>query len=395
MFRFLRSPLLAVCGISLLLSGCSTVSGWFSVDEDDGKAPAELMDFTTEVKIRKLWSIGVGSGQGSSYNHLKPALNGGTLYAAGNDGVVLALETSRGKRQWSQDFDIPFSGGVGYGEGMVLLGTSDGEVLALSANDGTEIWRAQMAGEVLAAPQTDGKIVVVQTYDGRLHGLNAADGTEAWVYDSNLPVLTLRGTSSPIIFEKLVMAAFGNGKVVAFELATGATRWEARVAIAQGRSEIDRIVDIDGNMVLLGTTLFAVSYQGRLAAIDIPSGRKLWQQEVSSYTGVDQGFGNIYVAAENGEVIAFQRTGQGERWRNADLLNRRLNAPRVIKGYVAVADLEGYVHFISQVDGRIVGRTSVDSSGVRADMLVDGNVIYVFGNSGNLAALQVSGLDKK
>jgi outer membrane protein assembly factor BamB len=393
--RTLRTRILLLCCFSLLMSGCTTIGDWFSFDSEEPDQPAELISIINKVKIRKLWSVGVGDGQGSSYNHLRPAISGDMIYVAASEGLVLALNKTTGKRQWKQDFELSFSGAVGVGEGLLLLGTDDGDVLALSAVDGTELWRTQVHGEVMAPPQTDGKVVVVQSYDGKLRGLDAADGSELWVYDSNLPVLTLRGTSTPIIYERKAIAAFGNGKVLALDLATGATRWEVRVAIAQGRSEIDRIVDIDGSMVLTGGSLYVVAYQGRLAAIDATSGRRIWQEDASSYVGVDQGFGNIYVADESGSVIAFQRSGQGVRWTQSVLAYRRLSSPKTVRGYVAVGDLDGYVHFLSQVDGQLVGRTRIGGDGIRADMLEDNNVLYVYENGGTLAALQVSGLDKK
>jgi outer membrane protein assembly factor BamB len=392
---YLRLRLLVVCLCALMVGGCSTLSDWFSVSDEEGNQPAPLVDITPEIRIKKLWSTGVGSGQGTSYNHLRPVIAGDVIYAAGNDGVVMALDKLKGKKLWKQDFELPFSGAVGYGDDTLFIGTSDGEVLALSAADGSELWRAQLHGEIMAPPQTNGTVVVVQSYDGKLQGLSAADGSEMWVYDSNLPVLTLRGTSTPIIYERLAIAGFGNGKILAFDISNGSIRWEARVAIAQGRSEIDRIVDIDGTMVLVSGTLFAASYQGRLAAIDIKSGRKVWQEDLSSYVGVDQGFGNIYVAEESGTVSAFRRTGEGIRWQQPALSYRRLSAPKAIRGHVAVGDLQGYVHFLSQVDGHFVGRTKVGSDGIRADMLVEKNVLYVFENGGTLAALQVSSLDKK
>jgi outer membrane protein assembly factor BamB len=387
--------LLTTLTVLLALSGCSTVKGWFTVDDDESNQPAKLIDIDTEISIRKLWSTGVGSGQGDGYYHLRPTIDGATIYAAGNDGTVLALDRMKGKRIWRQEFDLSLSGGVGVGDNMVLLGSSDGQVLALNKADGSELWIGQVSGEVLAPPQTNGKVVVVQSYDGVVQGLSAEDGSQLWLYDSNVPVLTLRGTSTPVIFERMVMVGFGNGKVLALDIETGAVRWEARVAIAQGRSEIDRIVDIDGTLLMVGSVVYAVSYQGRVAAIDVTSGRKLWQQEVSSYVGLDQGFGNIYVADEKGSVIAYYRNGQGVRWEQPALSYRRLSSPTAIKGYVAVGDLDGYVHFMSQVDGHFVGRVKVDGDGVRANMLAEDNILYVFGNSGTLAAYQVSSQDKK
>ena len=185
------------------------------------------------------------------------------------------------------------------------------------------------------------------------------------------------------------IAGFADGKVVAVNLRSGNVAWEARVAIPQGRSEIERIVDIDGTMALQGTELYAASYQGRLVAIDIRSGRRIWQRNVSSVSGVGVGFGNVYVADDDGTVSAFLRNGQGVRWQNIDLGFRNLSRPTPVSSYVAVVDFEGYLHLLSQVDGDIVGRTKVDSSGARADMLVRGNRLFVYTNDGTLKAYDV------
>jgi outer membrane protein assembly factor BamB len=375
----------------LTLGGCSM----FSSDDDiNSREPAELEKIETQVKIKKLWSTGVGAGQGETFNRLTPVIADDVLYVAGHKGRVTALTLEKGRKVWSTDLDRPISGGVGFGAAHVLVGSSNGKVILLDAADGEIKWESDVRGEVLAAPQTNGEVVIVQTYDGKLRALDFLDGSEQWVYDSNLPVLTLRGTSTPIIFERMVIAAFANGRVYAFDLSTGAVRWEARVAIAQGRSEIERIVDIDGSMTIVGTNVYAVSYQGRLVAIELQSGRKLWQQEASSYAGLGQGFGNIYVSDESGSVIAFHRSGQGIRWEQSALEYRQLSTPTAVRGFVAVGDFEGYVHFLSQTDGEFVGRIKVDGNGVRANMLIHENILFVLGNGGKMMALDVRQKEK-
>ena len=373
----------------LLTTGCSTITGWFSDDEFDPREPVELEKITEQVKLKSRWSRGVGDGQGEGLLKINPILVGDSLYAASAEGRVMSVDPESGRVRWKQDLDLALSGGVGHHGNSVFVGASEGLVMRLDAASGSEIWRAPVSGEVLSAPQGDGRYVVAQTYDGKLMGFDYETGEVRWTYTSDVPVLTLRGTGTPMILGDNAIAGFADGKVVAINLRSGNVAWEVRVAIPQGRSEIERIVDIDGSMAVQSNELYVASYQGRLAAIDTRSGRRLWQRNVSSVSGVGVGFGNVYVADDDGTVSAFLRNGQGVRWQNIDLGFRDLSRPTPVGSYVAVVDFEGYLHLLSQVDGEIVGRTKVDSSGARADMLTRGNRLFVFTNDGALKAYDV------
>jgi len=374
----------------LALAGCSTVSGWFESDDDEATAPAELTDIEETVSIEELWSRGIGDGQGEGLYRLRPAISGQTIYVASADGEVAAFDRSSGDTLWEVELETSLSGGVGVYEDALLLGSIDGYVLKLDARSGALIWSVPVRGEILSPPQSNGNVVVVQTNDGKLQGLDFATGELLWTYDSNIPVLTVRGTSSPIMHNDRVYAGFANGRVLALNANTGAIVWEVRVAIPQGRSEIERLVDVDGTMELAGNELYAASYQGNLVAIDVDTGTRMWQQKVSSYSGVSQGFGNVYVADEDGTLTAYLRNGEGPRWTQADLAYRELSRPTPVGSYVAVADFEGYVHVLSQEAGEFVGRVRVDDEGVRADMVSEGNVLYVYGNSGELVAYEIT-----
>ena len=382
---------LGTFALALTVSACSTVSGWFEVDDDeDPTAPVELVDIEESVKIKKLWSRGIGDGQGGGYYKIQPAIAGDTLYIASAEGEVAAINRHDGTLIWEVELDLMLSGGVGVYGNTLMLGSRDGSVLQLDASTGAINWSTRLSGEVLAPPQANGKVVVAQSYEGRVQALNFDTGKKIWTFDSNVPVLTIRGTSTPIVSDNMVYAGFANGRVLALDANSGAVAWEVRVAISQGRSEIERLVDVDGSMVLAGKELYAASYQGRLVAIDVASGRKMWQQDVSSFAGVSQGFGNVYVTDEDGTVTAYLRNGQGERWSQSALGYRELSRPTPVSSYLAVADYEGIVHLMSQVDGEFVGRIKVDGDGARADMLSDGNMLYVYGNSGTLIAFQIS-----
>ena len=370
----------AVLALAVLAAGCSS----------NGKKelpPAELTQFKEEVALKKLWSRSIGDGQGEKYNLLVPAIENDRIFASDVNGEVYALNRRTGDVVWEKDLDLPVSGAVGVGYGLLTLGTLKGEVIALDSSTGAERWRSRVNSEVLAPPANNGDVVVVQTQDDKVIGLDASTGTQRWLYDSTPAVLTLRGTGAPLVTNRLAIAGLSTGKVVALDTQNGVPAWEARVAIPQGRSELDRVVDIDGGLLLSGGTLYVASYQGRMAGIDLESGRVLWQRDASSYAGVAQGFGSVYTSLASGTVEGVDERSTTALWSNDALARRQLSAPEVFSSYVAVGDMEGYLHLLSQVDGRFVGRTRVDSDGLRARPLVVDDTIYVFGNSGKLEAL--------
>lgn len=353
-----------------------------------GNEPAELTDFPQERQIHTIWSRSVGNGQGGGYNRLVPAVLDDVLYVASADGDVLALNYQNGKVLWKRRLKEPLSGGVGAAGDRLLLGTAEGDVLALKAENGEELWRRRLSGEVLAPPQSDGRMVVVQTYDGHIVALNGDDGTRLWSYAATVPRLTLRGTSTPRIAGNLVVAGLANGRVVALDQDSGVLRWEQRVAVPKGSTEIERLSDVDGNLLIENGRVYALGYQGKVMATDLRSGSRLWERDASGYVGPVGGYGNIYVVTDDGAITAYQDSGQGVIWSQNVLARRRLTEPAIVSGSLAVGDFEGYLHFLSQIDGHLVARTRVDSEAIRAPMLVHDDTLFVYSDSGVLSAYQ-------
>ena len=367
-----------------LLSACSMFG------DDEEERPSELTKFEAEVKLRKQWSVKVGKGQGELYTRLKPVIQGDVIYAASNNGVVMAINKESGKKIWKAKLEHNLSGGVGVGGDLVLLGSENSTVIALDINSGETLWETSVSSEVVSAPATDGKMVVAQSVDGKLTGLDASTGEQKWLYESTVPALSLRGTSSPLVLNNFVVVAFANGSVASIALDNGTLRWEERVAIPSGKSEIERLVDVDGELYVNDAGVLLVSsYQGYLAALDVVTGQMRWRVKESSTVGAGSGFGNVYISDESSHIKAY-KTGQEEYlWINDYLHLRRTTAPSSFSNYVAVGDFEGYVHLLSQVDGRFMGRIKVDGNGIRANLLSQNNTLYVYGNSGKLVALKV------
>ena len=377
------------------LSGCSSLpslpSSWNPFDsDDDPNQPVELLQIEEEVDLRRLWSVSVGNGQGNNYTEITPAVDGGFVFAASEDGDVVGVNSQNGDIVWRTELDTSITGGVGAGDDIVIVGTQDAEIVVLRQVDGDEVWRSRVSSEVLSKPQTDGDIIVSQTVDGKLVALDREDGSLRWTYETTLPALTLRGTSSPIITpDGTVIAGFSNGILVAVAAENGVWSWEERVAVPEGEYDIERVIDVDGDLLLDGSRILASSYQGNIMAFDVQSGRIVWGMEASSYHGLDRGFGNVYYSDDKSHLIAVRDNSNDVVWQNENLEYRAITAPKTINNFVAVADFEGYLHLVSQIDGRIVGRTRIDNDGIRANLLVENGQLIVFGNSGTLTALSL------
>lgn len=379
----------------LLLSGLSLVGGCTALENvfdnpDNTAPPSELVDFEPTINVRTVWQRRVGSGAGKLFLKLRPAIAGDRVYAATRDGRVQAFDARTGESVWDTDTDSPLSGGPGVGDGLVLLGSSEGEVLALSEEDGTITWRARVSSEVLSSPEALGGVAVVRTIDGKLFGLSVDDGTRLWVYDRTAPVLTLRGTSSPALAEGAAIAGFDNGQVVAVALSNGQPLWETRVAVPRGRTELERMVDIDADPIILDNSVYAVTYQGQVAALELFSGDVVWRRDMSSHSGLGVGPENVYVTDEMSHVWALNRSNSASMWRQSKLEARRVSPPAVFDEFVVVGDLEGYVHWLRKEDGQFVARVRVDSSAIVAAPVATTFAVYVYGSGGELAALQIA-----
>ena len=375
----------AVALLAALAAGCSM----FESDDDKEQRPAPLPELQEERSLDKVWSSSVGDGQGDLYNRLVPAISQEKIIVASAKGKLEAFDRKTGKSLWDADLDQPLTGGVGVGAGLVLVASADGKVWALRESDGKEVWHSQVDGQVLAPPQAKDNTVVALTFSGNLVGLDATTGIKQWNYATSAPVLSLRASAAPLIDDTSVYAGFGSGKVVAVELASGRPLWETRIGFSQGSSEIERQVDVDGDMLLSKGTLFAVSFQGHLTALDAASGRRMFEHNASSYVGLSESISNVYVAGANGSITAFTKDNQGVRWEQTALARRQLSGTAAWGDMVAVGDIEGYVHLLSQADGRFVGRIRVDSDGVRVAPIAVDDLLYVFGNSGTIAAYRL------
>ncbi len=379
-FLLTRFVILLCCGAVILLAGCSSTPV---------EPPAPLVEFKPELTVKTVWSTQVGHGVDKEDLRLAPHLAGDTLYANDHKGVVVSLQADNGKQRWEIDLGEPLTSGPGSGDGIVVVGSANGQVIALAAEDGKTLWRAQLSSEILATPAVGNGVVVAHTVDGKLFALGAADGKQLWIYDRTVPALTLRGTSAPLILSDIVVDGFASGKIALLVLRDGRVLWEKSIAVPRGRSEFERMVDIDASPLVIGSVLYVVGFQGRIAAIDLQSGRVLWSRSMSSSTGLSADDSSLYLSDNEDRVWALDRSSGASLWQQEALQRRSLTAPAVYKESVVVGDMEGYLHWMARSDGHFIGRFAVES-GMRVAPIVADERLYVFSNNGELLSLEVT-----
>jgi outer membrane protein assembly factor BamB len=378
-------------GIGLLLS--CTSCGWINsylAGSDNVAPPAELQPIADSLPVQKLWDVDVGAGTQGAFVKLVPVIQTGRVYAASYDGLVVAVDANDGELLWKVDTGLSITAGVGFIDDLVLVGTDQGQVVALQAADGEEVWRARASSEILAVPQGAEGVVVVRTIDGRFIGLDADSGEQLWIYTYTVPALTLRGTAAPLVAQGVAISGLDTGKLLVLSLGDGTPVWEKRIAPPQGRTELERLVDIDAEPRVVDSVLYIVTYQGNVTAIDLQNGNTLWSRDFSSYSGLDVDTRQVYITDDNDTVWALDRRSGGTLWKQTALNRRSLSTPVIINGrYVVVGDFEGYLHWLDATDGRLVGRVQTDDEGIAAAPVVRDNILYVLSNSGRLSALQL------
>jgi len=374
----------------LIVAGAVSSCGLFGGDDEDEELkPAELVDFTTKVDIKRLWKAKLGDEAEFLRVALRPVGDGNRIFAASRDGNVIAFDPESGRQAWKSELDMELSAGPGVGEGLVVVASSDGSIVALDVATGTEKWRSSVAGETLSQPVIKGEVVMVLTIDNILRGLSAFDGSERWLVEQSTPRLTMRGSATPAVVGTNVVAGFDNGRLVAVDIESGTIEWETMLSPPSGRSDLERLADIDGQISVVGQDVYAAGYQGRVAAVASESGQILWTREISSFEGVSADWNSVYTVSEQGEIVALTRRNGAEAWRQNILLRREPTLPVSFNTTVAVGDLEGYLHFFSNVDGEPVARVRMSNQAISGDPVVVANRLYVQSDSGDIAAYAV------
>jgi len=345
------SLLLVVTGI--ILAGCST-------SPSPVLPPIKLSTVKNAFPIKRVWQNNFGDGAGDNYLKLAPLQINNILYTVDFHGLVTAYDTQKSDINWQVDLSVPAATSLVADDDLLLLGSSHGDVMALRKKDGHIVWHEHVSSEVLSPPVVSGKYVIIRCVNGMLYALNREDGKQIWSLEQITPALTLRGTSTPVVSGDIVLSAFDNGRLLAVNLQSGKSLWQTTISIPRGRTDLERMVDIDATPVVVDDIVYAVSYQGRIAAVQLGSGRILWTRDINSYVGMAIDAYRIYLVDDQSRVWALDRMNGATLWKQEDLIRRSLTRPRLQNQYVIVADFDGFIHWLRRDNGKIVARVRLN-----------------------------------
>jgi len=387
-----KSKFLLLLSSSLLLGACSTISD-LKTDISErvfGREAVEPLEPLAEIKetasVKVLWQAKLGD---TGIYDFTPAVEAGYAYVASAEGELSKLDVTNGNQAWRINVGEKLTGGVGVGGSLVVVGTQKGSVYAYDIS-GKLQWKSRVSSQVLSAPKYFDGLVIVRTGDNRIYGINANDGSRKWVYDRTGPALTLRSSAGVVVDGGAVYAGYAGGKLVSVRADNGKIMWEASVAQPKGVTEIERIADITSLPFVDGPLVYAVAYQGRIAAVDRTTGRLVWNRDISSLSGLTAEDARIYVSHAMGSVYALDYTTGKTFWRQGALKNRQLTAPLAMGSLIAVGDVEGYLHFLSREDGAFSARVKTGDSQILPQMaLINSNTLLAQSRDGGIYALQI------
>lgn len=364
----------------LLLAACG--------DSDNSEPPAELVDFEASLQVEELWSVDTGVGVEQQYIKLYPLILDDRIIVTDREGTVSAFALKDGDRLWETELDIILSGGVGGDQNHLVLTSRNGHVIMLDG-EGKLKWQVDATSEVLMPAQIAANLVIIRSVDGRISALDTEDGSEKWSYKRDVPALSLRGNSSPIITQGYIFIGLDNGRLVALDILDGHVVFDIALSSPSGRSELERLVDIDGDAVIDNNMLYMASYQGKVVALNVQRGQLNWSRKISSYTGVAFSPSGLFISDEQDNIWALDSSNGATLWKQEKLKARKITRPASMKNTIVVADFEGYLHWLSPFDGHFLARVETDGSGVIVPPIVHNGVLYTITRDGELFAFSI------
>lgn len=373
---------IAVAVLSCAMSGCS----FLNKSKVEEVKPNPLPRLTQSTDLALVGSFKVSATDEADPLRLRMKSDQGNLFFLDPKGTVSAYQGKQ--RLWEKQVSkTGLTSGVEAAEGVVIVGNKKGQLFVLDGATGAEKWTAQLSGALISTALVHAGRVVVVANDGTVFGYELESGQQVWTYKLPNEQLSLRGQASPVpVDPRTVVIASANAYIYAIDAVTGTLRMQRPVAVSDGRSDIQRLIDVDGDPVAAGQFLVTTSYQGQVTVTDMASQRVVWSQDSSSLTRPEVSGRQVFVAQADGKIVSYDLLNGTKLWENEQLLNRNLSNPVLLGDHLVVGDLDGVLHLIDPTSGTLVGRSK--STGEVRWLRVLDNQLYAVTRKGALSIWQ-------
>ena len=374
----LKLPL-AIAIASAVLVGCSS-------NKVKEAKPNPLPKIIQQQKLNKVFSQSVSSTDEAEALRLQLDTDNGVIFTIDPDGQVSAYQAK--KRLWKSKISKQeLTAGVEASDGIVIVGNRKGQLFALDQTSGEKKWTAQLSGAILSPSLIQSGRVITVANDGTVFAHDAVSGQQVWAYKLPNVQFSLRGQAAPVrLDDRTVLIASANAYIYAIDVISGVPRFQRRVAMSEGRSDIQRLVDIDGDPVVAGQYVVTSSFQGQVTVTDLASQRVVWSEDASSTNRPEVFEDKVFISTVDGKLNAYSLSTGESVWKNDSLLNRQLSNPVMLGQNLVVGDLDSVIHLIDPATGKLIGRAKT-SGEVRSLRVID-NQLYVATRKGALSIWQ-------
>lgn len=372
----------------MLLSGCTTVDDYM-LGKDNTPAPVPLTPIKDKVKVEQKWSVPVSPSKNTSYLKLQPVIQGNTIYTAEASGTIQAVNRGNGQILWTRKLDNALVSGPTVANGYVAFGTEGSKIIVVKQADGADAWQASVSGEVLSKPVIANATLLAKTIDGNLYAFNVNNGDKLWVSDHGAPGLVLKASSSPVIVQnQIALVGYSDGKMDAVDIKTGRVLWQRSIAFASGASDVERLVDIDADPIVEGDKVLLGSYQGYVGALSLNDGQFIWRKQASIYKNMVVRGNALYLTDSDDVIWSINKTTGRVNWKQDALKARGLTEPVIAGDRLLIGDKTGFLHVLSANTGEFLSRTNVGGT-INVAPSVAAQDVYVVTTNGKLSRFSI------
>lgn len=432
-----------ICLLGVMLTGCSTVDGWFSsapapklpgkrisvmaldqslqADPDlqndtiylpdpvanidwsqPGGSPTNAMyNLSASTKFNKVWSSSAGEGSsGAAQLTASPIVVAGRIYVLDAESTLRAFDAKSGDRIWSQDLvpedDDPAAGrggGVAFDNGRLFIATGFGVVYAVNPADGSVIWKQNVGDPFRSSPTAiDGRVFAV-TADNQTVALSQDKGNVLWRQQGIAETAGILAATSPAVEASTVIAPYSSGEVYALRVENGNATWNDSLTRTGNMSSLTELNDIAGRPVIDDGKVYAISHSGRMVAIDLRTGERIWTRDIGGVQTPWVAGDYIFLVTLDSELVALQRSDGRVRWivqlqkfkDPEDTSSRRLqwSGPVLADGQLVLVSSGGQMIAASAEDGKITSQTDLPEGSLIPPIVANG-FIYVLTNDATL-----------